>query len=37
MRERWSLLRRVRELPPPVADGLLAALISAIGLTQLFF
>ncbi len=37
MRERRSLLRRVRELPPPVADGLLAALIAAIGLTQLFF
>jgi signal transduction histidine kinase len=36
MRERRSLLRRVRELPPPVADGLLAALITAIGLTQLF-
>jgi len=37
MPERRSLLRRVRELPPPVADGLLAALIAAIGLTQLFF
>jgi len=37
MRERRSLLRRVRELPPPVADGLLAALIALIGLTQLFF
>jgi len=37
MRERRSLLRRVRELPPPVADGLLAALIAVVGLTQLFF
>ena len=37
MRERRSLLRRVRELPPPVADGLLAALIAVIGLTQLLF
>jgi signal transduction histidine kinase len=37
MGERRSLLRRVRELPPPVADGLLAALITLIGLTQLFF
>jgi signal transduction histidine kinase len=36
MRERGSLLRRVRKLPPSVADGLLAALIAAIGLTQLF-
>jgi signal transduction histidine kinase len=36
MRERGSLLRRVRELPPPVADGLLAALITLIGLSQLF-
>jgi signal transduction histidine kinase len=36
MGERRSLLRRVRELPPPVADGLLAALIAAIGLVQLF-
>jgi signal transduction histidine kinase len=32
-----SLLRRVRELPPPVADGLLATLIAVVGLTQLFF
>ena len=37
MPERRSLLRRVRELPPPVADGLLAALITLIGLSQLFF
>jgi signal transduction histidine kinase len=37
MRERRSLLRRVRELSPPVADGLLAALITLIGLSQLFF
>jgi len=37
MPERRSLLRRVRELPPPVADGLLAALIAVVGLTQLFF
>jgi signal transduction histidine kinase len=37
MRERRSLLRRVRELSPPVADGLLAALITLIGLAQLFF
>jgi signal transduction histidine kinase len=37
MRERRSLLRRVRELPPPVADGLLAALLATIGLTQLLF
>jgi signal transduction histidine kinase len=36
MRERRSLLRRVRELPPPVADGLLAALLAVIGLVQLF-
>jgi signal transduction histidine kinase len=36
MDERRSLLRRVRELPPPVADGLLAALIAVIGLAQLF-
>jgi signal transduction histidine kinase len=36
MRERRSLLRRVRELPPPVADGLLAALVALIGLPQLF-
>jgi signal transduction histidine kinase len=36
MRERRSLLKRVRELPPPVADGLLAALITLIGLPQLF-
>jgi signal transduction histidine kinase len=37
MRERRSLLRRVRELPPPVADGLLAALLALIGLSQLFY
>jgi signal transduction histidine kinase len=37
MHERRSLLRRVRELPPPVADGLLAALITLIGLSQLFY
>jgi hypothetical protein len=37
MGERRSLLRRVRELPPPVADGLLAALIAVVGLTQLLF
>jgi signal transduction histidine kinase len=37
MGARRSLLRRVRELPPPVADGLLAALIAVIGLTQLLF
>jgi signal transduction histidine kinase len=37
MRERWSLLRRVRELPPPVADGLLAAMVAVIGLSQLFY
>jgi signal transduction histidine kinase len=36
MGERRSLLRRVRELPPPVADGLLAAFLAAIGLAQLF-
>jgi signal transduction histidine kinase len=36
MRERRSLLRRVRELPPPVADGLLAALVALIGIPQLF-
>ena len=36
MRERRSLLRRVRELPPPVADGLLAALIALIGIPQLY-
>jgi signal transduction histidine kinase len=36
MGERRSLLRRVRELPPPVADGLLTALLALIGLTQLF-
>jgi signal transduction histidine kinase len=37
MGARRSLLRRVRELPPPVADGLLAALIAVVGLTQLLF
>jgi signal transduction histidine kinase len=37
MGARRSLLRRVRELPPPVADGLLAALIAVVGLTQLFY
>jgi signal transduction histidine kinase len=37
MGEHRSLLRRVRELPPPVADGLLATLIAVVGLTQLFF
>jgi hypothetical protein len=37
MGARRSLLRRVRELPPPVADGLLAVLIAVVGLTQLFF
>jgi signal transduction histidine kinase len=31
-----SLLRRVRELPPMVADGLLAALVTLIGLPRLF-
>jgi signal transduction histidine kinase len=36
MRARWSLLRRVRELPPVVADGLLAALLTAIALPMLF-
>jgi signal transduction histidine kinase len=36
MGERRSLFRRVRELPPPVADGLLTALLALIGLTQLF-
>jgi signal transduction histidine kinase len=32
----WSLVRRVRELPPTVADGLLAALLTLIALPQLF-
>jgi signal transduction histidine kinase len=36
MRERRSLLRRVRELPPPVADGLLAAMVALIGVPQLY-
>ncbi|HZA84817.1 MAG TPA: hypothetical protein VFC13_25630, partial [Actinomycetes bacterium] len=36
MRARGSLLRRVRELPPLVADGLLAALLTAIALPMLF-
>jgi signal transduction histidine kinase len=36
MRTPWSLVRRVRELPPTVADGLLAALLTLIALPQLF-
>ena len=36
MRAPGSLLRRVRELPPTVADGLLAALLTAIALPMLF-
>jgi signal transduction histidine kinase len=36
MRAPGSLLRRVRELPPLVADGLLAALLTAIALPMLF-
>jgi signal transduction histidine kinase len=36
MRASGSLLRRVRELPPTVADGLLAALLTAIALLMLF-
>jgi signal transduction histidine kinase len=36
MRASGSLLRRVRELPPTVADGLLAALLTAIALPMLF-
>jgi signal transduction histidine kinase len=36
MRAPRSLLRRVRELPPTVADGLLAALLTLIALPQLF-
>ena len=36
MRMPGSLLRRVRELPPTVADGLLAALLTVIALPMLF-
>ena len=36
MRASGSLLRRVRELPPTVADGLLAALLTAVALPLLF-
>src|ERR671911_942839 len=36
MRAPGSLLRRVRELPPTVADGLLAVLLTAIALPILF-
>ncbi|MDF2741569.1 MAG: two-component system sensor kinase [Actinomycetia bacterium] len=36
MRAFGSLLRRVRELPPTVADGLLAALLTAVALPLLF-
>jgi signal transduction histidine kinase len=36
MRMPGSLVRRVRRLPPTVADGLLAALVTALGLPQLF-
>jgi hypothetical protein len=36
MRASGSLLRRVRELPPTVADGLLAALVTVLGLPGLF-
>jgi len=36
MRMPWSLVRRVRELPSTVADGLLAALLTLLALPQLF-
>jgi hypothetical protein len=36
MRAPGSLFRRVRELHPTVADGLLAALVTLLGLPQLF-
>jgi signal transduction histidine kinase len=36
MRMPGSLVRRVRRLPPTVADGLLAALVTVLGLPQLF-
>jgi hypothetical protein len=36
MRTPGSLVRRVRELHPMVADGLLAALVTVLGLPGLF-
>jgi len=36
MRMPWSLVRRVREPPSTVADGLLAALLTLLALPQLF-
>jgi signal transduction histidine kinase len=36
MRMPGSVVRRVRQLPPTVADGLLAALVTVLGLPQLF-